>query len=328
MDLIRYLLKELNGELVQTHVSWVIIPSHKRFVLKIKKPVNFGFLDYSTLEKRKSYCEKEVELNRRLCPWVYEGVVPISKVGDRYILGDNSNVVEYAVKMRYIPPERLLINRLNEVSNDEIKKVALRVADFHQKAKEVPEYGKIEVIKYNTDENFEQTKPFIGITIDRDLYEEIKEKTNRFYRDYKELFQKRIEEGKIRDGHGDIRLEHVAFLDGGICIFDCIEFNDRFRYGDVINDMCFLSMELDFYGRPDLAKVYEETYKTAMGEKDEEFYPLLNFYKAYRAYVRGKVTSFLLNDEGIPEKQKDQIKEKAKKLFTLAGEYLRKVYPS
>ncbi len=328
MDLIRYLLKELNGELVQTHVSWVIIPSHKRFVLKIKKPVNFGFLDYSTFEKRKYYCEKEVELNRRLCPWVYEGVVPISKVGDRYILGDNSNVVEYAVKMRYIPPERLLINSLNEVSDDEIKKVALRVADFHRKAEEVPEYGKIEVIKYNTDENFEQTKPFIGITIDRNLYKEIREKTNRFYRDYKELFQKRIEEGKIRDGHGDIRLEHVAFLGEGICIFDCIEFNDRFRYGDVINDMCFLSMELDFYGRPDFAKVYEETYKTAMGEKDEEFYPLLNFYKAYRAYVRGKVTSFLLNDEGIPEKQKDYIKEKAKKLFTLAGEYLRKVYPS
>jgi len=328
MDLIQYLLKELNGELVQTHVSWVIIPSHKRFVLKIKKPVNFGFLDYSTLEKRKLYCEKEVELNRRLCPWVYEGVVPISKVGDRYILDDTSNVVEYAVKMRYIPPERLLINRLNEVSEDEIKKVALRVADFHQRAKKVPEYGKIEVIKYNTDENFEQTKPFIGITIDKDLYEEIKEKTDRFYRDYKELFQKRIEEGKIRDGHGDIRLEHVAFLDEGICIFDCIEFNDRFRYGDVINDMGFLSMELDFYGKPDLAKVYEETYKTAMGEKDEEFYPLLNFYKAYRAYVRGKVTSFLLNDEGIPGEQKNQIKEKAKKLFTLAGEYLRKVYPS
>ncbi len=328
MDLIQYILKELNGELVQTHVSWVIIPSHKRFVLKIKKPVNFGFLDYSTLEKRKLYCEKEVELNRRLCPWVYEGVVSISKVGDRYILGDDTNVVEYAVKMRYIPPERLLVNRLNEVSEEEIKKVALRVSDFHKRAKEVPEYGKIEVIKYNTDENFEQTKPFIGITIDRDLYGEIKEKTNRFYRDYKDLFQKRMEEGKIRDGHGDIRLEHVAFLDEGICIFDCIEFNDRFRYGDVINDMCFLAMELDFYNRPDLAKVYEETYKTAMGEKDEEFYPLLNFYKAYRAYVRGKVTSFLLNDEGIPEEQKDQIKEKAKKLFTLAGEYLRKIYPS
>lgn len=327
MELVEYLLKELNGKLIQTHVSWVIIPSDKRFVLKIKKPVNFGFLDYSTLEKRKLYCEKEVELNRRLCPWVYEGVVPISKVGDKYVLGSAENVVEYAVKMKYIPEGRLLINRLNEVSEDDIKKVARRVAEFHQKAKPVPEFGKIEVIKYNTDENFEQTEPFIGITIDRDTYEGIRERTNRFYEEYKELFRKRIEESKIRDGHGDIRLEHVAFLDKGICIFDCIEFNDRFRYGDVINDMCFLSMELDFYGKRDLSKVYEETYKTITGERDEEFYPLLNFYKAYRAYVRGKVTSFLLNDKGISEEQKEQIKEKAEKLFNLSLEYLKNIYP-
>ncbi len=327
MELIEYLLKELNGQLIQTHVSWVIIPSHKRFVLKIKKPVNFGFLDYSTLEKRKLYCEKEVELNRRLCPWVYEGVVPISKEGNKYVLGSDRNVVEYAVKMKYIPEGRLLLHRLNEVSEEDIKKVALRVGEFHQRAKAVPEFGKIEVIKFNTDENFEQTKPFIGISIDRETYEGIKERTDRFYRDYEKLFLKRVEENKIRDGHGDIRLEHVAFLDEGICIFDCIEFNDRFRYGDVINDMCFLSMELDFFGKGDLAKVYEEAYKTLMGERDEEFYPLLNFYKAYRAYVRGKVTSFLLNDKGIPTEQKEQIREKARKLFNLSLEYLKNIYP-
>jgi len=325
MELIDYLLKELKGKLVQTHVSWVIIPEHKRWVLKIKKPVNFGFLDYSTLEKRKFYCEKEVELNRRLCPWVYEGVVPISKVGDRYVLNDSSNVVEYAVKMRYIPEGALLINRLDKVNENDIKAVAQRVAEFHQRAKVVPEFGKIEVIKYNTDENFEQTKPFIGRTIDEATYREIKEKTEAFYRKFKDLFQKRVEENKIRDGHGDIRLEHVAFLDEGICIFDCIEFNDRFRYGDVINDMCFLSMELDYTGRNDLSKVYEEHYKTLMGENDEEFYPLLNFYKAYRAYVRGKVTSFLLEDPNVPEKEKEQIKEKAKKFFNLSLEYLRKI---
>jgi aminoglycoside phosphotransferase family enzyme len=229
--------------------------------------------------------------------------------------------------MRYIPPEALLINRLDTVKGEDIQKVARRVAEFHKNAEEVSEYGKIEVIKYNTDENFIQTEPFIGITIDRETYDEIKEKTNRFYEDYKNLFQKRIKEGKIRDGHGDIRLEHVAFLPEGICIFDCIEFNDRFRYGDVINDMCFLSMELDFYGKPELGKLYEETYKVEMKEKDEEFYPLLHFYKAYRAYVRGKVTSFLLNDPNVDQKTKEQAKEKAKKLFNLARDYLREIYP-
>jgi aminoglycoside phosphotransferase family enzyme len=325
--LIDYLKQKLDAELVQTHVSWVLIPKNKSFVLKIKKPVNFGFLDYSTLKKRKLYCEKEVELNRRLCPWVYEGVVPISKKNGEYVIGDTSNIVEYAVKMRYIPPEALLINRLDTVKGEDIQKVARRVAEFHKNAEEVSEYGKIEVIKYNTDENFIQTEPFIGITIDRETYDEIKEKTNRFYKDYKNLFQKRIKEGKIRDGHGDIRLEHVAFLPEGICIFDCIEFNDRFRYGDVINDMCFLSMELDFYGKPELGKLYEETYKVEMKEKDEEFYPLLHFYKAYRAYVRGKVTSFLLNDPNVDQKTKEQAKEKAKKLFNLARDYLREIYP-
>ncbi len=326
MELIEKLLRKLEGELVQTHVSWVIIPKDKSFVLKIKKPVNFGFLDYTTLEKRRHYCEREVELNRRLCPWVYEGVVPISVKDGEVLIGDESNIVEYAVKMRYVPPERLLSNRLDKVSEEDLKAVAKRVAEFHIKAEEVPEFGKVEVIKYNTDENFEQTKPFVGRTISKETYEGIKERTDRFYKDYERLFQKRVEEGKIRDGHGDIRTEHVAFLDEGICIFDCIEFNDRFRYGDVINDMCFLSMELDYLGRRDLSKVYEETYKHLLKERDDEFYLLLNFYKAYRAYVRGKVTSFLLEDPNVPEDQKEKIAEKARKFFDLSLEYLKRIY--
>ena len=327
MELIEFLLKRLNGTLIQTHISWIIIPADKSYVLKIKKPVNFGFLDYSTLEKRKLYCQKEVELNRRLCPWVYLGVVPISKKGSDYILGSEENVCEYAVKMRYIEPQSLLINRLDNLPEEDIKRVARRVADFHRRVPTRDEFGKPEVIKYNTDENFEQTKPFVGVTVDRETYEGIKERTERFYRDYENLLLKRIEEGKIRDGHGDIRLEHVAFLPEGVCIFDCIEFNDRFRYGDVINDMCFLSMELDYYNKGGLAKVYEETYKELTGEKDEEFYPLLNFYKAYRAYVRGKVTSFLLNDPGIEESEKERIKERAKRFFQLSLDYLRNIYP-
>ncbi len=325
MDLISYLQKELDADLVQTHISWVLIPKHKEFVLKIKKPVNFGFLDYTTLEKRKENCEKEVKLNRRLCPWIYEGVIPISKVGEKYLLNDDSNVVEYAVKMKYLPQDTLLVNRLNKTTEEDMKNIARRVAEFHQKAQPKPEYGKLKVIKYNTDENFEQTKPFVGITIDEETYNFIKTKTDEFYKKYASLFEKRIKENKIRDGHGDIRLEHVAFLPQGICIFDCIEFNDRFRYGDQINDMCFLSMELDYRGYPHLAKTYEETYKELTGERDEEFYPLLNFYKAYRAYVRGKVTSFLLNDPHIDRTQKEKIKETASKFFKLAKTYMEQI---
>ncbi|NPB05512.1 MAG: phosphotransferase [Aquificae bacterium] len=325
--MVEKLAKDLDAEVLQTHISWILIPSDKRFVLKIKKPVNFGFLDYTTLEKRKHFCRKEVELNRRLCPQVYEGVVPVSKVGDRFVVGDDSNPVEYAVKMKFVPPERLLVNRLDRTSPRELEKVARRLAEFHQRAEEVPEYGKIEAVKFNTDENFEQTKPFVGITISKETYERTKELTDRFYRDYADLFERRIKGGKIRDGHGDVRLEHVAFLDDGVCILDCIEFNDRFRYGDQINDMAFLAMELDYAGRPDLARAYEEAYKRLAGERDEEFYPLLNFYKAYRAFVRGKVTSFLLNDPHVSREEKERAKERAKKFFDLSLEYLNRVYP-
>jgi len=315
--MVEALAKKLGGKLVQTHTSWVILL--EEVVYKIKKPVNFGFLDYSTLEKRKENCEKEVVLNRRLCPWVYLGVVPISDVDGEWMIEDQSNVVEYAVKMRKIPDESILSSRLENVSVEDIKKVAQRVASFHMSADRVDEFGRPEVMKFNTDENFQQTEEFIGETISKEDFEFIKERTNRFYEIHESLFYKRMEDGRIRDGHGDIRLEHVAFLEEGVCIFDCIEFNDRFRYGDVLNDMCFLSMELDFFGREDLAKEYEKEYLNIT--QDPEFDIFLPFFKCYRAYVRGKVTSFLLKDPHVPEEEKQKAREKARKLFKLARRY-------
>jgi len=288
-------------------------------VYKIKKPVNFGFLDYSTLEKRREMCQKEVELNRRLCSYIYLGVVPISEVNGEWEIERDLKVVEYAVKMRRIPDSALLSNRLNEVSLEDIRKVARVVAEFHQRAQRVDEFGKIEVMKFNTDENFKQTEKYVGITISPEDYEYIREKTNKFYEERAELFEKRIKEGKIRDGHGDIRAEHVAFLQEGICIFDCIEFNDRFRYGDVLNDMCFLSMELEYFGKEELAKAYEEEYKSYTN--DEDFDLLLPFFKCYRAYVRGKVNSFLLDDPNLSEEEKERAKERAKRFFKLAKRY-------
>ncbi len=314
---IEELAKRLGAKIIQTHTSWVLLLPE--VVYKIKKPVNFGFLDYTTLEKRKEMCEKEVKLNRRLCPWIYLGVVPISEVNGRWEIEDPRNIVEYAVKMRRIPDERILSNRLEITTEEDMKGVARVVASFHLKAKRVDEFGKLEIMKFNTDENFEQTKKYIGITISEEDYEFIKERTNKFYEKNKELFEKRIKEGKIRDGHGDIRAEHVAFLDEGICIFDCIEFNDRFRYGDMVNDMCFLSMELEYFGKENLAKAYEEEYRKIT--EDEDFYIVLPFFKCYRAYVRGKVNSFLLDDPNLSEEEKEKAKERAKKFFQLARKY-------
>ncbi len=315
--MIEELLKELGGELVQTHTSWVILL--EEVVYKIKKPVNFGFLDYSTLEKRKENCKKEVKLNRRLCEKVYLGVVPISEVGGKPVIGNDSNVVEYAVKMRRIPEKSLLINRLDSVSEADIRRVAKVVFEFHRSSERADELGKLEVMKFNTEENFQQTQKYVGITVSEEDYLYIKETTEDFYQRFADLFEKRIKEGRIRDGHGDIRLEHVAFLEEGVCIFDCIEFNDRFRCGDVLNDMCFLSMELDFAGRQELAKAYEGEYRAL--SKDEEFDIFLPFFKCYRAYVRGKVSSFLLDDPHVSEAQREEARDKAKRLFKLAKGY-------
>lgn len=313
--MIEELSKELGAKVIQTHTSWVLLLED--IVYKIKKPVNFGFLDYSTIEKRLENCKKEVELNRRLCQWVYIGVVPISFIGNRYVIEDFSSPVEYAVKMRRIPEDRLLKNILPEVSKEDMKRLARHIANFHLKAERKDEFGRLEVMKFNTDENFMQTEKYIGITIEKEDYEYIKEKTNRFYEKYQGLFEKRIREGRIRDGHGDIRLEHVAFLQEGICVFDCIEFNDRFRCGDMLNDMCFLSMELDLMEREDLSKVYEEEYQKIT--EDEEFDLFLPFFKCYRAYVRGKVNSFLLDDPHYT--QKEEAKVLAQRLFKLSKRY-------
>ncbi|RME10115.1 MAG: gluconokinase, partial [Aquificota bacterium] len=165
------------------------------------------------------------------------------------------------------------------------------------------------------------TEKYVGITIDREDYEFIKEKTEGFYRKYAKLFEKRVKNGRIRDGHGDIRLEHVAFLPEGICVFDCIEFNDRFRCGDMLNDMCFLSMELELHSRRDLSEAYEEEYRKIT--EDEEFDLFLPFFKCYRAYVRGKVNSFLLDDPHYEKKEEARVL--AQKLFKLSRAYAENI---
>lgn len=313
--MVEELSKGIGAEVLQTHTSWVLVLED--VVYKIKKPVNFGFLDYSTLEKRLENCRREVELNKRLCPWVYMGVVPISLTRGEYVLEDERSPVEYAVKMRRIPESRLLKNLLPSISQEDMRSLARHIAGFHLRAERRDEFGRLEVMKFNTEENFSQTEKYVGITLSQEDYDYIRRKTEDFYRRYEELFDKRIKEGRIRDGHGDIRLEHVAFLQEGICVFDCIEFNERFRCGDILNDMCFLSMELDLSGREDLSKVYEEEYRKET--QDGEFEVFLPFFKCYRAYVRGKVNSFLLDDPHY--KGKEKAKELAIELFKLSRRY-------
>jgi hypothetical protein len=209
-----------------------------------------------------------------------------------------------------------------KVTKEMIARVAKKLVDFHQKAETNPEiaaFGKLDIICQNTDENFEQTKKYIGISIPLDKYEHIKSYTEDFIQSNASLFDKRVKENKIKDCHGDLHAAHICFTDD-ICIYDCIEFNDRFRYADVASELAFLAMDLDRYQRADLSQHLVNTYVEL--SRDEELLRLLNFYKCYRAYVRGKVTSFQLDDPHIPKEEKTKVLTVAQRYFELAESYI------
>lgn len=312
-----------NIELVQTQMSFIFLTGD--YVYKVKKPVDLGYLDYTTLEKRQFFCHQEVELNRRLCPEIYLAVVPIVKEKGRLHFEGKGKPIEYGVKMRQLPKERMLdvLLSANQVTSEMVTDIAQKLADFHPKAKTSPEistYGEIEAIKRNTDENFNQTEKYIGISISSQKYHHIKNYTDNFIQESTPLFHKRIKEDRIRDCHGDLHAAHICFTNG-ICIYDCIEFNDRFRYCDVASEIAFLAMDLDRYHRADLSRDFVSAYVRL--SDDQGLLKLLNFYKCYRAYVRGKVESFKLDDPYIPETEKKAILTTAQGYFDLAYCYTR-----
>lgn len=311
-------------ELVQTHISFVFIG--KEFVYKVKKPVDFGFCDFSTLEKRQYYCRQELVLNKRLSPEVYLDVLPITDEGDILVIGGTGKIVDYAVKMKKIAMDKQMKKLLTEgrLTAELIRDVARKIADFHSKAEgsqEIDQFGSIEVVKGNTDENFAQTEKYIGLSIDAGQFEDIKDYTNGFFELEAEEFAKRILDGKIKDCHGDLHMEHICFTDP-ISIFDCIEFNERFRYSDTAADIAFLAMDLDYNGRSDLSGVLLDEYLQCSG--DAEARKMIDFYKVYRAYVRGKVISFQLDDPCISKDDKNKAASTAGRYFELAHSYVEK----
>jgi len=311
-------------ELKQTHISWVFLTG--KFVYKVKKAVNFGFLDFSSLEKRRMFCEKEVELNRRLCGDMYLKVVPVN-MSDRIRIGGEGETVEYAVKMKRIPEEKIMTRLLEEDKVDRtlIDKMAKIIAEFHSKAEtgtRIGEFGSLPMIENNWTENFEQSEDFIGETIPAESYRLIRERTGEFMRGNADFFAKRIAENRIRECHGDIHSGNI-FVADRIYIFDAIEFNERFRFCDVASDIAFLAMDLDFKDRSDLSKFFVDRYIKYSGDRELE--KLLQFYKCYRAYVRGKVTSFKLNDPSVDKTEKGAAKKEAQAYFELATDYAQRL---
>jgi aminoglycoside phosphotransferase family enzyme len=308
-------------DLTQTQMSFVFLLGD--FAYKVKKPVNLGYLDFTTLEKRRFFCQQEVELNSRLAPEVYLGVVEVTQNEGRFSVGGTGDVVEYAVKMRQLPRERCLDKLLarDQATPAMLVKVAHKLVKFHQSSRfdeEISIYGDIETIVQNTEENFAQTTKYIKVSLSQEKYDRIRSYTTSFIESQTPLFKRRIEEDRIRDCHGDLHSAHICFGDE-VYIFDCIEFNDRFRYCDVASEIAFLAMDLDVHGYPHLANYFVEAYVALSGDRELE--QLLNFYKCYRAYVRGKVESFKLDDPHISEEEKSQVLGIAGRYFELAESY-------
>ncbi len=307
--------------MIQTHISWVFLTGN--FVYKIRKPVNFGFVDFSTLEKRRNICKKDVKLNSRLSSEIYLGVVPITESDGKIKVNGEGRTIEYAVKMKELPREKKMDVLLakNQVNIKTVEDIARIVADFHSKAEtnsEISKYGSIENIKYITDENFDQTEEFIGKTITREQFDFIKKKVENFISNNSKLFNDRISRGKIKDCHGDLHSKNI-FISDKIYIFDCCELTDGYRCSDVILDIAFLTMDLDFHNRQDLSKHFIEKYFEF--SKEDKNVTLLRFYECWRAYVRGKVISFKLNDPNIDEDEKEESAALAKKYFALSYSY-------
>jgi uncharacterized protein len=332
---------------IQTQASAALLAGD--CVYKLKKPKDFGFFDCSTPALRRHLCKQEVLVNRRLAPHVYLGVAPVlASANGRFRFGsiaspaevampgallEGATVVDYAVVMVRLPNEATLEARVRAgtATPELLAEVARFVAQFHAAApssEHIASFGALETIRGNWEENFAQMRPYIGRTLDAATFERIAEYVHRFLDRRTALFESRVRDGYIRDCHGDLRLQHVYLLDTPgkarvpaheIVVLDGIEFNERFRYSDVAAEVAFLAMELDGLHRPDLSRAFIESYAEVTG--DNRLCELLPFYQCYRACVRGKVTSFQLDEAEIPADQREEARAQAASLFTLAADY-------
>ncbi len=318
-------------ERVQTHISVVFLAGG--YAYKLKKPLDLGFLDYTSLEKRLACCREEVRLNRRLAPAVYCGVVPVRCERGTFRVGEGTeegmsgrggqDVVEYAVKMIRLPPDRTFRAMLQrgELKQEHLAQLAAKLVTFYAGAEageEVSRTGDWPVVARNCEENFEQIEPFVGCTLSGTVYRRLRAYTENALRSHRGLMEERARENVPRDTHGDLRLEHVYAWarEGGmpeILVVDCIEFNKRFRYADPVSDIAFLVMELEHEDRADLGRAFADGCFRRSG--DSRGHELLPFYIAYRHVVRGKVCSLKARQEEVAEEKRDEAEVRARAHF-------------
>jgi aminoglycoside phosphotransferase family enzyme/predicted kinase len=312
---------------LETHISHVLLAGD--YAYKLKKPVDLGFLDFTTLEKRLAACQEELRLNRRLAPEVYLGVSTVCAADGRLRLRDDGceageQAVDYAVRMVRLPQDGMLdfLATHGRLARPHVLDAARQMARFHAAAERGPavaRYGEPEAIAAPIRQNFAQTERYIGVTIPRARFERLGDWSERFLRERAALFAARVRAGRIVDGHGDLHLRNMCLYRDRVVIFDCIEFNPALRAGDAIGDIAFLTMDLDYRGLAALGNAFLNEYL----ERTQDYagLALLDFYQVYHAYVRGKVNSFLLDGAGS-EADKLRAREEAGRYFELAERYL------
>ncbi|MBI2791587.1 MAG: AAA family ATPase [Gammaproteobacteria bacterium] len=309
-------------EVLQTHLSWVILTG--QFAYKIKKPLNLGFQDFTTLQKRKYYCELEVQLNKRLAPQIYIEAIPITGTMSKPSLSGNGEVIEYAVKMNQFDQSALLGNMVKKgaLTTQIIENLAEQTALFHLDAAVCSPhraFGLPSEVFQPIQDNFSALKTLPGAFAYRDIVKHIEIWAIKQYHSLQTLLTSRKKEGFIRSCHGDFHLGNMVLLEGKSVLFDCIEFNEHFRWTDVMNDIAFLAMDLDHYQLPWFSHLFVNKYLEHTG--DYQGAALLRFYQSYRAMVRAKVSALQLDQLSNQDIKSTSLQQDLKNYLSLAELY-------
>jgi uncharacterized protein len=317
-----------NIQLVQTHASYVFLTGN--YAYKVKKSVDYGFLDYSTLAKRKYFLETELRLNQQIAPELYIEVMAISKQDNRLVLGGVENIIEYTLKMRQFPQENLFSSLLEagKLSGDyppgrlcdRFRELGKVVAQFHQNTETneyISSFGTVEKIKAAFEENYRQSQKYVGVVQTQEQFTATKAYSDAFFAERENLLLARVKQQKIKECHGDLHLNNICLWQDQIQLFDRIEFNESFRFVDTMYDVAFTVMDLEARNKPEFANIFLNSYLENTG--DWEGLLILPLYLSRQAYVRAKVNSFLLDDLQVSEEEKKSAQQ-------LARNYYRQAY--
>ena len=315
-------------ELIETHISWVLLTGE--FAYKIKKPVNFVFLDFSTLEKRHECCEQELRLNRRLAARIYLEVVSITGTPSRPQVSGDGDIFEYAVKMRQFPQSVQLDNMLaaEKLTADHIDAIARMVARFHQTTEvsdDSMDFGNKQMVYQPVEENFSQIKENLDNGLHTDKLDLLAKWCSAEFSRLEAVFEQRKHDGFIRECHGDMHLRNLVWYENQAMAFDCIEFNSALRWIDVISEVAFLVMDLQDRKQPILANRFLNTYLEISG--DYEGLSVLPFYLCYRALVRAKVNTLRLAQKDLSMAERKNTLTELDSYLELALTYTEQTKP-